>query len=430
MVNDNFRSHLRIARGIAVVGAFILLTKVAAVAREIAIAWRYGVSETVDSFVFAFVMSTWLPGVWVAMLTVSYVPLVKGLAREHRQQFSSQLHGFSILLALICVLLVGVVLPPIVPFLTGGNLAESVELIKAACFTLAPVAGLGILIGFYSTLLLAEERHANSLAEAVPPLFVFTAVALLGLTQSLLILTIATVVGTAAQVGVLYYLLMRESAVPAVSLSLSSPAWLGFRQAMGALAISQIVMSLSLPIDQMLAARLDSGSLSTLGYASRILALALGLGSVAVSRAILPVLSSPEYTTTKRFSIARSWLLIMLALGGVGVFIGWFLSPFIVRLLFERGAFLPSDTIAVSHAVKFGLFQMPPFFAGIVAVQLFASLRLYKPIVISGLIAISVKLVLGYVMSTHFGLPGILISTALMSLASFGYLYWALVQRE
>lgn len=61
--NDRFRyisgEHKQIASGFAVVAVFILLGKMVAAAKEIAIAWRYGISETVDAYLFTFNLAQW-----------------------------------------------------------------------------------------------------------------------------------------------------------------------------------------------------------------------------------------------------------------------------------------------------------------------------------------------------------------------------------
>jgi peptidoglycan biosynthesis protein MviN/MurJ (putative lipid II flippase) len=53
--------------------------------------------------------------------------------------------------------------------------------------------------------------------------------------------------------------------------------------------LGQAVMSLSALVDQFFAAPLAQGSLSTLGFASRFIALIFGILALAIPRAMLPV---------------------------------------------------------------------------------------------------------------------------------------------
>ena len=57
-VHDN---HKRIASGALLIGALTLGAKLFVAAREMAIAWRYGVSGTVDAYQLAITITTWLP---------------------------------------------------------------------------------------------------------------------------------------------------------------------------------------------------------------------------------------------------------------------------------------------------------------------------------------------------------------------------------
>ena len=350
--------------------------------------------------------------------------MISALQHREKKDFNDELHTWTWLVAFAVTALVIVLLPYLIPTLVGEKPEHTQLMFVKACISLAPLAGMGLIIGFYATILLAQERHTNTLTEAVPPLFVLVVVIYFSANQSLTALTVSTLLGVAAQMIILHFLLKKGNINPGFSTRVQSRAWKRFVHVVGALAISQLVISLSLPIDQFLAARLDTGSLSTLGYCNRILALVLSLGSTTVSRAILPVLSDPNMEQKRRIDVTLRWAGTMMLCGFIGILIGWYLSSDLVRLLFERGAFTASDTIAVSEAVRYGLIQMPCFFAGIVIVQFFASIQHYRPIVISGVVAIAVKTIAGIYLSGIYDLKGVLISTALMTMATAIYLYW------
>ena len=72
-------------------------------------------------------------------------------------------------------------------------------------------------------------------------------------------------------------------------ISMRSPVWKAFWTGFGALTVSQFVMSLTTMIDQFSAVSLGAGANATLGYATRLLALALGLLSTAIARAVTAV---------------------------------------------------------------------------------------------------------------------------------------------
>src|SRR3546814_14384087 len=102
--------------------------------------------------------------------------------------------------------------------------------------------------------------------------------------------------------------------------------------------VGQIAMSFVGPIDQYTAAGLGANANATLGYASRLLSLLLGLGAASVGRAALPVLADIQARGDQHRarSTALKWSVLMVLAGAVVTAVGWLLAPWGVALLFER----------------------------------------------------------------------------------------------
>ena len=91
--------HRAIARGMVVGSLFVFLSKLAGAAKEMAVAWRYGVSEVVDAYLFIFNLLNWPVVVWFSVLSVVFIPL----AATIRERSPKDLHRFrSELLGLSC----------------------------------------------------------------------------------------------------------------------------------------------------------------------------------------------------------------------------------------------------------------------------------------------------------------------------------------
>ena len=67
--------HQRIASGAFRVAIFLVLGKAAGAFKEMAVAYRYGVSDAVDAYQFTLTMATWLPVTAVSVLSVA-LPLI------------------------------------------------------------------------------------------------------------------------------------------------------------------------------------------------------------------------------------------------------------------------------------------------------------------------------------------------------------------
>jgi peptidoglycan biosynthesis protein MviN/MurJ (putative lipid II flippase) len=194
--------------------------------------------------------------------------------------------------------------------------------------------------------------------------------------------------------------------------------------------LSQAVVSLIGLMDQLLAAGLGSGALSTLAYANRVLALLLGIAATGIGRATLPVFSRAEAVGgaaahRSAHHAAMRWTGLMLLAGAAMLAVAWPLAPWVVRLLFERGAFTPGDTATVSHLLQLSLTQLPFYCASMVLVSYLASRGLQRRIALSGACNFGVKLVALGALAPLLGLDGIVISTTVMYALSLAVLLWA-----
>lgn len=419
-------AHTRIAKGMAWVTLFVFIGKLVGAAKEMAIAYRYGVSETVDAYIFAFTLVTWLPVVWQSVLTVVLVPIFAPLSEPEKRTFFAELMGFTLLAGGVLTLVTAVGLPALMPRLLVGFSTQAASQAIVLVRGLAPVAAAGILVGLLFARLLAEERHANTMMESLPALCILVAVLAwpdntgIGF-PGINPLLYGTIIGFVMYVAALLLLLTSAGISSRPRWSMHSPAWRAMWRGVGYMALGQIIISFANPIDQVMAAQLGAGAIATLGYANRVLALILGLGATAVGRAILPVLSEAVSQPRNAWHIARRWSQLLLIIGFFGILLAWLLAPWGVRLLFERGAFSSADAVRVVEVLRYGLVQVPFYLAAQVYVQIFASLRRYNVLLWSGVIAIFSKLLVNWLMMPFLGISGIMLGTASMYILNLLY---------
>ena len=425
-LNDKESSHRRIAIGFLWVSAFVFIGKLAGAGKEIIIAWRYGVSSTVDAYVFTLNFVSLPIGIWFSILSAVLIPLLSQLRQTSPAEivrFRAELFGATVIIGL------GVSVISyfgLFWFINSGSsgLPESTanQALRMLPF-LSLIIPFGLLISLFSTLLLSLEKHRNTLLESVPALVIIVALLLPpGIIPEPLVW--GTVAGFALHMASLALPLYHTHELTKPTLSFRSPAWQGFWAGIGIMAIGQILMSLTGIIDQLFAARLDEGSISTLNYANRIMALILGLGATAIGRSVFPVLSQmagKPATLHRARSAALKWTVVMFGLGILMLAILWPLADFFVKLLFERGAFTSENTQEVAFIFQFLLLQLPFYFSSIVLVQLFTSKKKYKTLLVSGLIGLVIKIITGYLLITKFGLLGLASSTVFLHLSITAY---------
>jgi peptidoglycan biosynthesis protein MviN/MurJ (putative lipid II flippase) len=180
-------------------------------------------------------------------------------------------------------------------------------------------------------------------------------------------------------------------------------------------------MSLTTVIDQFFAAHLETGAIATLGYANRILALVLGMGTLAISRATLPVFSEAA-ARGQIHRLASRWAKWMF-LGGLGMLvILWPLAHWIVKLIFERGAFTAANTAQVSELLQLFLLQLPFYFYGLVLVSALSSRKEYFAVTLSGIIGVLSRPLLNAILVPRMGIDGIAVSAAVGYAATSAYM--------
>lgn len=405
--------HYVIAKGMALVALFVFSGKLVSAAKEMAIAYRYGVSAEVDAYLFVLNLVSWPIGIWFSVLTVVLVPLAARIqqnASNELPRFRSELLGLVFLLGLILAALGWWVLPVLLNSAWAGLSPATVVIATDMAPKLTLLAPLGVMIGLFSAWMLAAGRHANTLLEGVPALVILGVLLAFpsGGTEPLVWATLA---GFACHLLSLAVPLRLQGQLEAPRFTRESPQWTPFWSGFGVMLAGQAILSFAGIIDQFFAAHLGAGAIAALGYANRILALILGMGAIAIGRATLPVFSRAQAQGEKQIHrVAIYWAGFLFLLGMVTMVVSWWLAPLGVKLLFERGAFTAKDTQAVTDILRFGLAQIPFYFSAVVLINYVSSQRLYILIFWSGIIGIGSKLAANVVLVSLLGVKGIALS--------------------
>lgn len=423
--------HHAIARGMAWVALFVFLGKLAGAAKEMAIAYRYGVSEEVDAYLFVFNLVNWPVSVWFSVLTVVLVPLAARIrqgASAELPRFRSELLGLAILLGVFLALLVWLGLPLLLRAPWTGLPSTTVTIATNMVPGLALLAPLGVVISLFSAWMLAAGRHANTLLESVPALAILVALLTFpgGGAEPLVWSTVA---GFVFHLASLAAPLTRRGEIEAPRFTHRSPQWTPFWQGFSIMLAGQALMSFIGIIDQFFAAHLGTGAIATLSYANRILALILGLGAMAIGRATLPVFSQAQARGGGQVHrVATHWARLLFVLGVAAIIIGWWLAPWAVKLLFERGAFTAQNTAVVTEVLRYGLAQLPFYFAALVLVSYASSQRRYILLFWSGVIGIVFKMIANAVLVSLFGIKGIALAWVVVY-AMNALFFWLVLRR-
>lgn len=411
--------------GAARVAFFLLLGKAAGAIKEMAVAYRYGVSDAVDAYQFTITMASWLPLTVVGALSVVLIPVLVRTRYDDsaaRARFLGELQGWTIAGGTVLAVLTYLLWPLILDWVGLGLSAQARQMSLELNIAFAPAALLTLVTGISAARLRAHERHINTLLDSVPAVVILVWVLLAGVVTDVGPLMWGTLVGYLIQSVWLLWLAARADGMwGRPRLAWSAHQWPDLVKAAGVMLLGQVAMSFVGPIDQYTAANLGANANATLGYASRLLSLVLGIGAASVGRAALPVLADIQSRgdAVRARSMALKWSVLMLAAGAVATLVGWILAPWGVALLFERGAFTAQDTVSVAHVLRWGLLQLPFYFGVLVLVQLLASQNRYRIMAIIAFANFGLKAVMNFVLAPSMGAAGIMLATSLMYALSY-----------
>ncbi|HAP27250.1 MAG TPA: hypothetical protein DCR74_16840, partial [Achromobacter sp.] len=161
--------HQRIFKGAFRVAVFLLLGKAAGAIKEMAVAYRYGVSDAVDAYQFTMTMGTWLPVTIVGVLSVVLIPVLVRLARTggaEKELFIRELQGWVAAAGVALALLTWFAWPYVVERLGQGLSAQVRAMTGDLLVAFAPVSALLLIAGISAARLRAQERHVNTLLDS------------------------------------------------------------------------------------------------------------------------------------------------------------------------------------------------------------------------------------------------------------------------
>ncbi len=343
------------------VGAGILLSRIAGLIRDRVFAHYFGNSAAADAFRAAFRIPNFLQNLFgEGTLSASFIPVYAGLLSQQKEEEASRVAGaIAALLALITSLLVlaGVLLTPyfidlIVPGFEGEKRALTIRLVKI----LFP--GTGILVLSAWCLGILNSHHRFFLSYAAPVLWNIVMIGVLAgfgsrLTQYPLAEALAwgAVVGSMLQLGLQLPSVLHLAKPFSASLHGTLPhVRLIIRNFFPAF-LSRGVVQISAYIDAFIASLLPTGAVAALSYAQTLYLLPFSLFGMSISAAELPVMARARGTEQEVALYLQKRLvngLRQVAFFIVPSAIAFLtLGDVIIAAIYQTGEFSPEDTLYV-----------------------------------------------------------------------------------
>ena len=406
-----------------------VVVKAGTAIREVAVANSFGRSDTLDAFLFAFILPSFAVNLVVGAVSAALVPVLVDARQKDGVTAGQQLLASVLLLtsgALVAVALLLVLLASLhLPWL-GHNFPPQKQLLtREFLCLLAPWLILNGLATFLACVLNAIEKFAvPALVPVLTPAAVLICIAAWSYPGSGFALALGTVVGGLLEAALLFYL-ARKSQI------LGPLRWYGANARVRAVLTQTspmmagcLLMGATPVVDQFMAAMLGSGSVSALSYGGKVPTALLAIGATALSTATLPYFSRMAADgdwqgcrhTLKRYSALMLSVTIPLS-----VMLVAFSRP-LVKLLFQRGAFTGADTDVVSKVQAFYSLQIPFYVLCLLFVRFISSVRRNDLLMYTSAINLIVDVAMNLVLMRVLGVAGIALSTAIVMVGSLTFL--------
>jgi putative peptidoglycan lipid II flippase len=419
----------RILAAIVTVGGFTVLVKLAAVAKDLAIAYQFGTGDELDAFLIALLLPQFAINLIGGSLNTALIPTYIQV-REQEGQGAAQCVLSSIMVLSISFLVamslvLALTASYMLPLMASGFTAEKLALTQSLYYALLSTLFLSGLATTWGAILNAQNRFA--LVAVVPvatSIITVLLVVVMAKHWGSYTLAAGAVGGALIETSLIGWGLTRQG----ISLI---PRWCGTSPAVkqvlaqyAPMVGAAFLMGGTAVVSQSMAAMLGPGSVSVLAYGNKVTNLFVGIGGVAVSTAVLPHFSrmvAEKNWHGLRHTLGTYTPILLVVSLPVTLALIYYSEP-MVAVLFQRGAFTDSDTHLVGRVQAIILLQIPLYVVGMIFVRLVSALKANQVMMWGNVINLFVCIVLNYVLMQRFGVVGIASATTLMYLISCCFL--------
>jgi len=412
------------------VGLFTAFVKLAAISKELVVAWKFGLSDEIDAYLIAFLVPSFVISVIAGSFHSAFIPTYIQVREKEGKKASQNLFSGMITWALglltMTTILVVSTAPLYLPLLAGGFDETKLQLTFKLLCVISPFILLNGIIVIWGAVLNAGERFVLA---AVTPILTpgFTMLLVIAFDSwRAYALAAGLLCGAIIEILILGISLKRQgfSLLPKLY-GLNSHSRQIINQYAPTVAGSFLMCS-HVVVDQSMVALLPSGSVTALSYGDRLVSLPLILITTALNTAVVPYISKMvAYKDWKgvRRTLKNYLLLIYAATIPITILIITFSEP-IVRLLFQRGSFTAEDTQLVTDIQKYYALQIPFYVSAIFMVKFIVSINKNFILMWGSALNLAVNILGNFVFMHWIGIRGIALSTSCVYFASFCFLFF------
>ena len=361
-------------------GTATIIVKFASLAKDFYVARQLGAGDSLDAYLVALLLPSYAVVTLAQTVSLALVPTYvrvwqsRGLAAAQRLAGGVLAAGIGLLLAVTAVLLLAA--PFVLPLVGLGFDASKIALTRSLFY---PMAGILLASGLSAVFGAVLEAHERFTAKAVAPLAIpLGMLAVYWLYQAhygVHALAAGTLAGFAGETVILglacwwrgLFAIPRWTKDPELP-RVGGQYW--------PVVCGGLLLSSSLVVDQSMAASLASGQVSVLSYGGKVVAVAVTSVALSLATVLLPrfshLIAAGRWQQFQRTFALYAGLVFTASIPCVVLLV--VLSEPLVRLLFQRGAFTPETTEAVSRVQQWLLVQIPFHIVSLLGIRVLSAM--------------------------------------------------------
>lgn len=422
----------RVLQAAGLIGMLTIAVKLSGMGRDVVLAAEFGTSDAVEAFLAAWAIPQFLAGLTGNAFSGVAIPLQATARARGGEAAAKRFLSELLLISVVSMAVLTALLVParglLLPLATASFSAEKLALAERLWLVMLPGVFLYALILLWQAVLNTQRKFGlAALSPVVVPVSTIGALLLFrdaGITAP----AVGFVVGLALQ-GLLLLEGMRRAGL------VIWPRWHGglveTRSAAGQFTpyVANGVMWGGLGVvDQAMATTLGSGNLAILNYGNKLVLPILGVSSSALATAVYPQFArmvAEERWRELRVAARRYSALILAAtVPATGVVIA--LSPWIVKVVYERGAFSAEDSRAVASVQAMYALIIPMYTVSHLLSRMINAMAATKYMAIGSAVIFAFNVAADYWLKEWIGIEGIALATVCNFALSLALNVWLL----
>ncbi|GGI53421.1 murein biosynthesis integral membrane protein MurJ [Oxalicibacterium solurbis] len=436
---------MNLHKTLAAVSGMTMVSRVTGLIREILFARAFGASAYTDAFNIAFRIPNLLRRLFAeGAFSQAFVPILAEYKSQQGEESAKSLvdHVATVLMwTMLATCLLGIIASPVIIYLIATGLKGNKEVFDASVWMtrlMFPYIGFMAFVALSGGILNTwREFKIPAFTPVLLNLTFIGGVLFLAphLQQPIYAMAIAVLIGGILQMAIQIPALMRIGMLPRLAMNpLMSLRDDGVRKVlrkMGPAVFAVSAAQISLMINTNIASRLESGSVSWLSYADRLMEFPTALLGVALGTILLPSLSKANFEGNKEeYSALLDWGLRLTFLLALPCAVGLAtISQPLTATLFHYGKFDALSVAMTSKAlIAYGVGLLGLILVKILAPGFYAQQNIKTPVKIAVGVLIATQL-MNLIFVPWFAHAGLALSIGLGACLNAGFLYWGLRRR-